>query len=71
MPQEKEKQPIADQSAPEPTDPEVRATIKATQKVLEESAAEIERSKRLLRATETLGSAEKTSTPPSSSEDAA
>jgi hypothetical protein len=65
MPQGKEKPPI-DQSAPEATDPEIRATIEATQRALEQSAAEIERSKRLLGEAEELGSPG-TPLPPSNS----
>ena len=54
MAPEEEKPPVHGQLAPETTDPEVRATIEATQKVIEQSAAEIERAKRLLRETEEL-----------------
>jgi hypothetical protein len=56
MAQEEEKPSVGGQSAPEATEPEVRATIEATQKVIEQSAAEIERAKRLLRETEELSS---------------
>ena len=63
MADQEEKPPIEDHSAPEPNDPEVRATIDATQKVLERSAAEIERAKRLLRETEELGDIETTLPP--------
>jgi predicted Zn-dependent peptidase len=52
MAQNEQQQPREDQSAPERSDAEVRATIEATQKALEQSAAEIERAKRLLRETE-------------------
>jgi hypothetical protein len=56
MTREEEKPPVDWQSAPETANPEVRATIEATQKVIEQSAAEIERAKRLLRETEELSS---------------
>jgi hypothetical protein len=55
MPLQEEKRPSENKSHLEP---EVRATVEATQKVLEDSAAEIERSKRLLRETEELGKGE-------------
>jgi hypothetical protein len=42
----------------------VRATIEATQKAIEKSAAEIERSKRLLRETEELGGIDPATTQP-------
>jgi hypothetical protein len=58
MPLQEEKRRLENTTAPEPIEPEVRATVEATQKVLEESAAEIERSKRLLRETEELGNGE-------------
>jgi AmiR/NasT family two-component response regulator len=51
MAQKEEKSLVEDQSA----NSELRATIEATQKALEQSAAEIERAKRLLRETEDLG----------------
>jgi hypothetical protein len=56
MAQEEEKPPLDGQIAPETANPEVRATIEATKKVIEQSAAEIERAKRLLRETEELSS---------------
>ena len=58
MPLQEEKRPLENTSPPEPIEPEVRATVEATQRVLEESAAEIERSERLLRETEELGKGE-------------
>jgi hypothetical protein len=64
MAQKEEKPPGEDHSAPEPSDPEVRATIEATQKAIEKSAAEIERSKRLLRETEELGGIDPATTQP-------
>jgi hypothetical protein len=54
MAQEEEKPPVNGQSAPETVNPEARATIEAAQEVIEQSAAEIERAKRLLRETEEL-----------------
>ena len=58
MPLQEEKRPLETPSPPESIEPEVRATVEATQRVLEESAAEIERSERLLRETEELGKGE-------------
>jgi hypothetical protein len=58
MAQEEEKPPVDGQRAPETANPEVRATIEATQKAIEQSAAEIERAKRLLRETEELSSSD-------------
>ena len=57
-PRPDEEKPPGEESSPSdspPKDPEVRGTMEAGRKALQESAEEIERAKRLLRETEELG----------------